>query len=32
VILSACPFCKENLKEGKQPIYDITEYLKKMIE
>ncbi len=31
-ILSACPFCKENLKEGKQPIYDITEYLKKMIE
>ncbi|OYT61883.1 hypothetical protein B6U67_05140 [Methanosarcinales archaeon ex4484_138] len=26
-ILSACPFCKDNLKEGEQPIKDLTEYL-----
>ena len=32
VILTACPFCKENLKEGEQPIYDLTEYLNEIIE
>ena len=31
-ILSACPFCKDNLKEGEQPIKDLTEYLNEMIE